>query len=174
MAMLKPATNRNPADWSTTHGLSKTSAYKTWGGMIQRCTNLNNDSYRHYGGRGITVCKEWLKFEGFYRDMGDRPEGMSLDRIDPNGNYEPSNCRWTTSLDQQRNRRDTRKVTLLGKTKSLKEWADICGVDPKTIVMRIKREWPEHLIASMDGKKSNSVTRGLRNQDRNELGQFIR
>lgn len=73
--------------------------------MIQRCTNSNNSGYRNYGGRGIQVCERWLKFDNFYADMGDRPSGMSLDRKDVDGNYEPSNCRWRTLREQARNTR---------------------------------------------------------------------
>jgi hypothetical protein len=71
--------------------------------MLARCRNLND---KDYGGRGITVCDRWLVFENFFEDMGERPEGMSLDRIDPNGNYEPSNCKWSTATEQSRNQRD--------------------------------------------------------------------
>lgn len=178
MSLLKPAKNkkraRSPEEWSTTHGLSKSGAYKTWASIIQRCTNKNSTMYKYYGGRGISVNDGWLKFENFYRDMGQRPDGMSLDRIDPNGNYEPSNCRWATASEQQRNRRDTRKATLCGQTKSIKEWAELCGVDTKTIIMRIKRNWPEDMIISTKGDKSNSVTRSNVIKNRNKLGRFGR
>ena len=78
--------------------------------MLQRCTNSNRDNYKHYGGRGITVCDRWLKFENFYADMGDRPEGTSIDRIDVNGNYEPRNCKWSTHKEQCINRRSSKNI----------------------------------------------------------------
>jgi hypothetical protein len=78
--------------------------YKIWGMMKQRCSNPNNKDYYNYGGRGIVVCQRWERFENFHADMGDPPDGMSLDRIDPSGHYEPSNCRWLSQLEQQRNR----------------------------------------------------------------------
>ena len=87
-----------------------TREYETYRHMLLRCFNPKYDKYKYYGGRGITVCKEWRNdFQNFLRDMGKRPEGKTLDRINPYGNYEPSNCKWSTPYEQMHNRRPQRK-----------------------------------------------------------------
>lgn len=93
----------------TKHGNWYSSTYKSWDHMIQRCTNINNTAYHYYGGRDIKVCDKWLKFENFYGDMGDRPEGTSLDRIDNNKGYNRENCRWISIAIQAVNRRSYNK-----------------------------------------------------------------
>jgi hypothetical protein len=92
---------------SSNNGVKKTSReYNSWGSMKNRCYNPKNNRWNSYGGRGIKVCDRWLNsFENFLEDMGERPNGCSIDRIDPNGNYEPNNCRWATSKEQGKNKR---------------------------------------------------------------------
>src|SRR5882757_4331895 len=90
------------------HGMFGTPTYNTWGGMKGRCYNPKNHKFPDYGGRGITVCDRWLtSFENFFADMGLKPQGKTIDRMENNGNYEPSNCRWATPIQQVHNRRPT-------------------------------------------------------------------
>jgi hypothetical protein len=89
----------------TSHGMSGTPTYASWQAMKARCQNPNDIGWRLYGGRGIKVCPEWQTFVGFLADMGERPEETSLDRIDPDGHYEPGNCRWADSITQANNTR---------------------------------------------------------------------
>lgn len=122
-----------------TRGEGVSPTYKSWNSMRQRCENKSDPSYERYGGRGITVCARWASFENFLSDMGQRPQGKTLDRIDVNGNYEPSNCKWATPTQQQRNRRDARNVTAKGKTLSIHEWAALLGTSAQAIAWRLKQ-----------------------------------
>lgn len=124
-----------------THGMKGTPEYKVWDTMRQRCSNPKNDKYLTYGGRGIHVCERWNDFSMFISDIGRRPSSLhSLDRIDPNGNYEPGNVRWATQKEQQNNRRDNRKFTIDGETKTVAEWADAYRIRPNIVTQRINRD----------------------------------
>ncbi len=103
--MLTRLTHGQSGSRACGRGRGASGAYVSWQQMIQRCTNLNNQGYLDYGGRGICVCARWFKFDNFYADMGDRPPGLSLERENVDGNYEPDNCRWGTALEQARNTR---------------------------------------------------------------------
>lgn len=124
------------------HGMADTRLYVIWQNMKHRCNDPNNIMYQHYGGRGIMVCKEWLDgFEHFMRwaqSTGYR-EGLSLERINVNGNYEPHNCKWITKTQQYLNRTDSHYLTAFGKTQTIKEWADECGIKYDTIERRINQ-----------------------------------
>lgn len=130
---------------ATNHGFGHTHLYAVWNSMRKRCGNPKSAKYNIYGGRGIKVCDEWnnnfLVFREWALSNGYK-EGLSIDRIDNNGNYEPNNCRWTTLTEQARNRRNTKYITYKGQTKSLAEWCEILKLPPSTIGWRI-RKWKD-------------------------------
>ena len=128
---------------SATHRMTKTDTYKTWLDMNARCHNKNNKSYNGYGGRGITVCERWNKFENFYTDMREKPKGMSIERKNNNGNYEPFNCEWATRKEQARNTRDTKWISYRGETKCLIAWAEEIGISSTALGKRLKRHPPQ-------------------------------
>jgi hypothetical protein len=103
--------NKKNAIKITKHGLHKTPLYKVWCSMLQRCRNPNNKGYKYYGGRGIKVCKRWSKFQNFLTDMGDRPEGMTIERVNNDGDYKPSNCKWVSHKENCNNRRNKKIVS---------------------------------------------------------------
>jgi hypothetical protein len=122
------------------HGDTKTNFYSSWRGMHKRCYEVNSIVYPRYGGRGIVVCDRWHDYESFKEDMfSTYKKGLTLDRIDVNGNYEPSNCRWATRTEQARNRRNTILFTYKGITKTLPEWSEETGVKFCTLFWRYKR-----------------------------------
>lgn len=136
--------NANIAAGVSRHQMRYTSTYNVWSSMIKRCTNPNSTEYPRYGGRGITVCDEWKSFQGFFADMGPRPNDLSLDRIDTNGNYEPGNCRWASPKEQARNTRTNHLITFLGETHCLADWAERVGLHPSTLLSRLSKGWPTH------------------------------
>lgn len=123
-----------------THGLSKHRLYKIWCGIIDRCTNHNNPAYERYGGRGISMCKEWRNnFLSFYNwaIKNGYDKNLAIDRIDNNGNYEPDNCRWATPKEQANNTRANIRIEWNGINHTLTEWSEITGIKANTIRKRI-------------------------------------
>ncbi|CAB4241123.1 hypothetical protein UFOVP228_29 [uncultured Caudovirales phage] len=138
------------------HGLSKSKGYRNWATMVQRCTNTNVAQYKDYGGRGITVCKRWLKFENFYADMGVCPEGCSLERRDNMKGYSKSNCYWATRVQQAANKRNNVLLTANGETLPLTVWARRLGTCHATLRERIERGWSEVDTCTRPVRKVNN------------------
>lgn len=129
---------------SKTHGSSDSPEYRAWSNMLDRCRNKNSPGFHRYGGRGISVCDEWAgSFLAFIKDIGERPSSHhSIDRIDNDGDYCPSNCRWATSKQQSRNRADNRIIEFNGRSQTLYQWAEETGLNNSTISGRIRNGWP--------------------------------
>lgn len=130
-----------------THGQASsgdfTGAYKSWAKMRYRILDKNCINYANYGGRGIKIDPEWDSFEAFFRDMGPRPKGGSIERIDSNGNYEKSNCRWANNYEQANNKSNNVIVEWRGKTKTVGQWATIQGIPRDVLYKRIHcHKWP--------------------------------
>ena len=125
----------------TTHGLSNTREYSIWKNMISRCENPKSKSYKHYGGRGITICEEWHNIETFYKRTKESgyKDGLTIDRIDVNGNYEPNNCRWATQKEQTNNERRNIKTEFNGEIHTLGEWSEILNININTLQYRYHR-----------------------------------
>jgi len=113
--------------------------YSTWAGMRQRCQNPNNSAWENYGGRGIAVCERWSVFKSFEKDMGERPKGFTLERIDNDGNYEPKNCRWASKAEQMMNTRCAVFVVIDGVKHRAIDIAKRSGIKTDTVVSRAER-----------------------------------
>lgn len=123
----------------TTHGMTNTPTWNTWSGMLARCTNPSNKDYKRYGARGISVCDRWKVFEYFLMDMGERPAGTTIDRIDNLGNYEPGNCRWATVKEQNNNRRSNRVLTTERGELTMSQAAKLSGKSCEVLAYRIDK-----------------------------------
>jgi len=136
--------------WKTTHGLSRTPEYACWKSMKQRCYNPSNIKFEAYGLRGIRVCARWLEsFENFFEDMGQMTfPRASIGRINNDGNYEPTNCRWETDEQQANNKRNSRYITYDGMTQTVSQWARRLGITHRTLSSRIAKGWPPEKIFS--------------------------
>jgi len=125
------------------HGMTHTKLFKTWQGMIQRCTNSKETSFKNYGGRGISVCNEWSDFISFYTwsmNSGYNDK-LTIDRIDNDGDYEPGNCTWSTCKEQANNKRNNVLYEYKGNKKTISQWSDIYGISYSVIALRFKRGW---------------------------------
>ena len=122
------------------HDKSNIRLYNIWGNIKQRCYNKNNHGYKNYGGRGVAVCSEWLEdFQAFYdwSMVNGYADNLTIDRIDVNGNYEPSNCRWVDRKQQSRNRRNIKLITYKGETRPLVEWCELLNLDYQNTYKRL-------------------------------------
>lgn len=124
-----------------THGYTKSNTYRCWQHMKDRCLNPENVDYFNYGARGIKICDRWLKFENFLQDMGERPKGLSIDRIDNDGDYCFNNCRWANNSQQASNRRSNHWIEYNGERLILKDWASRFNLEPSLIRYRLKAGW---------------------------------
>lgn len=145
-----------------THGLSKTRSYSSWIALKRRCLDPEYKEYHYYGGRGITVCERWLKFENFFADMGERPENHFIDRVDNDKGYEPDNCRWLPIPESNKNRRCVRIFTAGGESLTVKEWAKKFKVSIGTINTRLTNgESFDHIYETFKDELGNRNVRLL-------------
>jgi len=148
----------------TRHGHARTSGwsheYQVWKNMRARTVNPKSTRFALWGGRGISICKQWLhSFEAFYEDMGPRPPGHQIDRIDNDGPYCKENCRWVTIKEQMRNTRCTVRLTFRGRTQSRMDWAEELGIDHQTIRARLRYGWSVEDALTRPVKKHNRAQR---------------
>lgn len=132
-----------------THGMHDTRIYRIWSDIKQRCNNKNKNSFKDYGGRGITVCKEWNNdFMNFYKWAINNgyDDTLTIDRVDVNGNYEPDNCRWTNWKEQANNRRTTRKITIYGETKTAYEFEKQYGIKGHVLIDRFDKGYRDEKL----------------------------
>jgi hypothetical protein len=134
MKSTKPRHGHAPAK-------SRSPTYKSWTGAKHRCKSEHPSNFKSYRAKGISFSPKWDKFPDFLADMGERPKGTSLDRIDPNGNYEPGNCRWATGTTQGRNKTSNVLLTLSGEVRCMSEWAEELGLPYFTLCWRIRQGW---------------------------------
>ena len=150
--MSKLIGNKNP---SFRHGKTKTRTYRCWSGMLTRCSNKNTKQWKDYGGRGIKFDKRWRDFCNFLEDMGECPEGHSLDRIDVNKGYNKKNCRWATHDQQVRNARSNLNITYAGKTMCVAEWAREMGINKYILRYRFHAGWDTRRLFSKPSNGGN-------------------
>lgn len=133
---------------NTKHGMYGTRLYSIWKTMLKRCANRNHVSFANYGGRGISVCQEWRDFKNFmdWAKSNGYEDNLTIDRIDANKNYCPSNCKWSTMVEQENNRRNNHYLEFNGETHTIAEWSRLCNVPYATIYARLKRGLPMQYV----------------------------
>lgn len=146
--------------YATKHALTRTGAWNSWAAMKARCTNPKNKDFKHYGGRGIKVCERWSSFANFFADMGERPDGKTIDRKDVNGDYTPSNCKWSTQSEQTLNRRGITSYEINGESLTLRQWSERISVKISTLKGRLKRKWPLDKVLSPLKPNTTHTIRG--------------
>lgn len=128
--------------WSFKHGMTNSSEYKAWNNMYSRCLNPNHPRYHDWGGRGITIDPSWLTFEGFYKDMGDKPSPRhTLERWNNSHGYSKRNCYWASTKEQALNRRSNKLIKFNGITQPMVCWAEELGINKVTLASRLRRGW---------------------------------
>ena len=150
----------------TQHGHAKRSeklspTYRTWQAMLTRCNNPKSRDYKNYGVRGIKVCAGWHYFENFLAYMGERPQGMTIERKDTNGDYTPDNCVWATKLTQARNTRANSIIMWKGKSMTQAEFSEAVGIKQSTVSYRMRAGWTAEQIATTPPHTGNRVVSRL-------------
>lgn len=130
--------------------------FESWRGMIERCTNKNSISYPNYGGKGIKVCEAWMDFYVFFKDLGERPKGSTLDRKDVYGDYCKDNCRWATQAEQSRNKSNNVNLLIDGKTMCVADWCQEYNINRTTVLCRLKRGWPASKAIKTPARQTNT------------------
>lgn len=148
--------NENTSIRVRTHGMSSTRLFHIWQGIRKRCNNPNSATFKHYGGRGISVCEEWERFEPF-RDWAlasGYSDELTIDRIDVSGNYEPSNCRWATQKTQKNNKRNNHYMSFRGETHTMAEWSEILQIPYSTLNRRKNLGWDDERALTQPVRKT--------------------
>lgn len=141
------------------HGKSNSSTYRSWAAMKTRCLNKKHHLFHRYGGRGIKICKSWMRFKNFLADMGQRPKGLSLERKNNNYGYSKENCKWANRKEQARNTIQNRRLVFNGKSLCVTELSELCGVKKSTLLQRLKLGWSLRAAMIPPEKKKGGLHR---------------
>ncbi len=146
---------------NTIHGMAGSNLYKVWASMKQRCSNPHDKSFNDYGSRGIKVCRQWLDFKAFYKwaIANGYQKGLTLERLDNNGDYDPSNCTWVPKAKQSGNRRNSRMISFHGETKTLSEWSRCLGLNREMLKYRLNQGWDVEKAFTIPSMKNKEVIR---------------